>query len=173
MRLQKNLRFLGNRQNIIIVILSITLSFFIFYFLFFKTSAGIYVVDNQKMFEAFRMTKEAKIKGEQLLKAQKIKIDSLNVQLALEQNELLKSQLYNQIISQKEEMQYFNENYTQEETSKIWKRIEGYMVDFAKLNGYDLIIGSQGTGDVWYTTPKKDVTEEALNYINKKYEGFN
>lgn len=173
MNLNKNHSPLFNLNNSIILVVSVLLSVsFLFYFSS-QTSIKICVVDNQKLFEQFRMTNEIKVKGEQLLKSQKIKIDSLNVQLALEQNELIKSQIYNQILSQNEQIHFFNENYTNEESAKIWTRIEGYMLDFAKTKDCDLIIGTQKLGDVWYTQSKNDITEEAINYINKKYEGFN
>jgi outer membrane protein len=136
-------------------------------------TSTICVVDNKKLFEDFTMTKEIKKQGELYLKKRKITLDSLNVQFALAETEELKQHLYQVIIKEQEEMQSFNETYNNEETTKIWKRIEGYVKEYGKVKEFDIIIGSQLQGDVLYVDDKKDITVDLLNYINKKYEGFN
>jgi len=138
-----------------------------------SVSSAVYVVDNEKLFDGFSMTKETKREGEHLLKLQKVRLDSLNVQFAMAESEAQKQQVYDMILQEKEKMLQFNETYSSEQTAKVWKRIEGYVKDYAELKQYGLIIGSQVQGDVLYYDQKRDVTTDLLNYINKRYEGFN
>lgn len=138
-----------------------------------SASSVMYVVNNEQLFSEFRMSKELKQKGERLVKMQKARLDSLNVQFALAEGEAQKQQVYDMILQEKDKMLQFNEAYSSEETAKIWKRIEGYVKDYAKLRQYEVIIGSQMQGDVLYYDQKRDITSDLLNYINKRYEGFN
>ncbi len=171
----KNARyFTFTITQLISVIASVTISFLLFVYLeHSSTSSIVYVVDNNKLFEEFKMTKEIKKSGEHFMKMQKIRLDSLNVQFALAENEAMKQYVYEAIQKECQKMQQFSEEYNTAETAKIWKRIEGYVKDYGELKQYDLIIGSQLQGDVLYVDKKKDITVDLLNYINKKYEGFN
>lgn len=153
-----------------IVSVSIVVIFFLYVY---KPSLNIYVVDNKKLFEGFRMTKEIQKQGEHFLKLQKVKLDSLNIALALTNNAISKMSLQEAIVLEKNNIEVFNTNFNVTETEKIWKRINGYIQEYAKLKEYDLIIGSQLQGDIHYVDAKMDITTDLINYINKKYEGFN
>ncbi|MGH2665716.1 OmpH family outer membrane protein [Flavobacterium sp.] len=118
------------------------------------------------------MTKEMKKIGEKEIGARKLFLDSLYTKLqsgAISESE--KKDLMQTFIQGKEELQSFNQNFAAEQTSKIWSRIHGYVNDFSKEQNYKLIIGSQDGQSVLYADQDLDVTEELLQYINKKYEG--
>lgn len=156
------------------VVVSVSISLLLYLYLHRSSvSSAVYVVDNEKLFEGFSMTKETKREGEHMVKLQKIRLDSLNVQFAMAESAAQKQQVYDRILQEKDKMLQFNETYSSEETAKVWKRIEGYVKDYAELKQYGLIIGSQVQGDVLYHDQKRDVTADLLNYINKRYEGFN
>jgi outer membrane protein len=143
-------------------------------FLFFKSSSNdVYYVDSRQLFQEFKMTKEVKKNGELIIQRLSYSVDSLQTAITLAENDLLKERLFQMMISKKDEIDDFNSSYIVVEQEKIWKRIESYVKDYPKINEAKIILGSQNYGDVLYVDSKTDITKDLLNYINKRYEGFN
>lgn len=65
----------------------------------------------------------------------------------------------------------YNTQESQKQTNKLLKQINQYVKDFGEENGYDYIFGASGNGTLMYAKDKRDITQEVLKYINKKYEG--
>lgn len=150
------------------------LALLIVLFLFFKSSSNdVYYVDSRQLFQEFKMTKEIKKNGELIIQRLTYSVDSLQTAITLAENDLLKERLFQMMISKKDEIDDFNSNYIVAEQEKIWKRIESYVKDYPKINEAKIILGSQNYGDVLYVDSKTDITKDLLNYINKRYEGFN
>jgi outer membrane protein len=61
-----------------------------------------------------------------------------------------------------------NENKT--ESEKITKRVDSLVANFAKSNGYQLILGTSGSGTVMYGDSALDVTDKVLDVLNKDFE---
>lgn len=59
----------------------------------------------------------------------------------------------------------------QDMTIGILNQLKGFMSDFAKENGYDLIINNTQMQNVGYSSEQIDITEQILEYSNKKYNG--
>lgn len=59
----------------------------------------------------------------------------------------------------------------QDMTIGILNQLKGYMADYAKENGYDLIINNTQMQNVGYAAKQNDVTEQVLEFANRKYSG--
>jgi outer membrane protein len=154
------------------ITLLLLLLFFVGYFYVKSSKKTIVYVDNVALFNGFQMTKELKGEGEKILSKKKQTLDSLQLQLSFKIAETDKGMVINKIIQQQQEVQKFENEYIQNNSEKIWKRISVYSKEFAEKNDYVLIIGSQYKGDVIYGNNTINVTNEMLNFINKKYEGL-
>lgn len=138
----------------------------------FEKDHQIVYVDNNKLFDGFKMTTEMKRIGEKEFNLKKIVLDSLYTKLQSPIiSEIEKKTVMQQFIQKKEALQEFNQDFAREESYKIWTRIYSYTIDFSKEKKYQLIIGSENKRPVLYATESIDVTNELLAYINKKYEG--
>lgn len=60
---------------------------------------------------------------------------------------------------------------SQEYDQQIWERINGYIVDYAEQEDYDLILGASGNGNLMYAKDTLDITDELIIYCNKNYNG--
>lgn len=79
----------------------------------------------------------------------------------------------------KREQELFNYKYSlqnkiKEEEDKynqhIVNQVNSLLNEFGAKEGYDYILGVTESGSLLYSSEKKDVTKEALKYINEKYE---
>lgn len=155
-------------------ILSVLALLVVVVFLFFNSSSNeVYYVDSRQLFQEFKMTKEVKKNGELIIQRLSYSVDSLQTAITLAENDVLKERLFQKMISKKEEIDNFNSTYVIAEQEKIWKRIESYVKDYPKIKDTKIILGSQNYGDVLYVDSQIDITKDLLNYINKRYEGFN
>jgi outer membrane protein len=166
---------LKNKFNLLVIINAIFLLLIVGFILFksFFISNEIVYVDNIKLFDGFNMTKEMKKFGEKEFNSRKKLIDSL---YSLAQSENLpekdKKNIVQEFIGKQEEFEQFNQRFAAEESGKIWKRINGYSQEFAKEKGYKIVIGSDNKRNVLFADESIDVTNDLINYINKKYEGL-
>ncbi|MEM0578770.1 OmpH family outer membrane protein [Flavobacterium polysaccharolyticum] len=153
--------------------LLISYLFFLTFFCFYKPSIEIVYVDNQKIFDGFVMTKEMKRAGEKEFNSRKLFLDKLysNLQSPTISGSQ-KKELMQQFIQGKEELEEFNQTFAAEQSTQIWSRIKSYSIEFSKEKKYQLIIGSDAKQNILFADENIDVTNELLNYINKKYEGL-
>lgn len=136
-------------------------------------SNSVFYIDNIKLFDGFKMTQEMKLAGEKEFNQRKHTLDSLYLEVQREDiSEQHKESLMQSFISKREEFDQFNKAFAQEESSKIWLRINNYTKEFSKENNYKLIIGSSNQGNVLFADESIDITTELLYYINKKYDGL-
>ena len=57
-------------------------------------------------------------------------------------------------------------------TEQIWKQIDTYVAAYAEQEGIDYLFGTQKHGTVMYGSQAEDVTDEIIEYANRKYNGF-
>jgi outer membrane protein len=165
---KENFKFLPIINSIVLLLI---LSFV--FISFYKNNDKIVSVNNLKLFDEFKMTKEMKSIGNKEYSSKKIYLDSLYLKLQeqdLEKN--AKEILMKEFVSKREEFDQFNQSFAVEESDKIWKRINSYTKQFAKNNGYKVVLGLENSREVLYTDESIDVTNELLFFINKKYEGL-
>jgi len=66
------------------------------------------------------------------------------------------------------EQQYEQSN--QEINEQVWKRLNPLVDEYARQNGYHLIIGANGMGSVLYNDDFYDITEQVISFVNRRYE---
>jgi len=56
-------------------------------------------------------------------------------------------------------------------TKSVLKQMDAYLKEYAKVNRYDLIIGNSSSSSLVYGEDQLDISEDVLEFINKKYRG--
>lgn len=126
-------------------------------------------IDISKMLEGYKFKKEMADESTKNLYMIKGRIDSLKVAHKLDTSPMIDTQI---AYAERAFEQYYTFS-AQEMTKKVWDRLNPLLEDFGKEHGYQLIIGANGAGTVLYGAPGNDVTAEAIQYVNKKYEKGN
>ena len=166
---------LKNKWSLLALINSVLIILLIVFvvYKFSNSSEKIVYVDNNKLFEEFRMTKEMRKIGEKEFNRKKGYLDSLYLEIQREDlSKEIKEAITKEFISKRDEFDQFNQSYAVEESEKIWSRIVSYSKDFSRINKYKMIVGSNDKKNVLYAEESLDVTNEMLAYINKKYAGL-
>lgn len=52
--------------------------------------------------------------------------------------------------------------------STVWDEINKRVEEFGKKSGYKFILGGTGNGTIMFASQKEDITNEVIDYINKK-----
>ncbi len=168
-----------NKTIIIAVALSVGLSvasMTIVQRFFNNDKQKIAVVDAIKLFNEFGMKKELEAKEKVKLEAMSKQVDSmensLNLAKASKNEEEIKKASY-AAAYMKNAFQSTYEESNRAINEQIWKRLNPMIDEFGKKKGVHLIIGANGMGSVLYNDEYYDLTNEAIKYINKKYEEGN
>ncbi len=69
----------------------------------------------------------------------------------------------------KEELDYDLLKMEKEFDEKIWKQISELTLEYGEANHYDFIMGATGQGSLMYAAKSKNISEEVLKYINKRF----
>ena len=123
---------------------------------------------NKTLFENFKGKKFLEEKLNKVKDRNKHKLDSIESILELDPKNAYTLNSYQETARacQLEEQQ-LSDQYTAE----IWKQINSYLIEFGKENNYDFILGAKGDGNLMYANDQSHVTEDALIYINSRYDG--
>ncbi|TRW27554.1 hypothetical protein FMM05_02630 [Flavobacterium zepuense] len=160
------------KRNVILLITGFLLVLVLVFCLYIKTiTTSVVYVDNQKVFDGFNMTKELKVVGEKELAAKKKAVDSLYLLLNDPNSKEASEPLMKLFIAERDKLEYYNTAYSNEQSLKIWSRIDSYGKDFSKENHYDIILGAQPGQNLIFGEDGKNVTSKFIEFINKKYEG--
>lgn len=134
-------------------------------------------VDNQRLFEAFQGRKELEERLEQEFNQRKLSMDSLGLNIRAlqarasmgEQPQLQAMiQRYQQMQeTQQQEYQYKSQAYTE----AIWKQISTYTIEYGEVHNYDYVFGIAGSGSLMFGKPHYDITEDVIQFVNKRYAG--
>jgi len=122
-------------------------------------------VDMFKLVSEFELQKEYTDDARRHMEREKSLIDSVVFTQKLKDSSTyqgLKNELYAALNRKAEQT-------NKEIESMIWKRLNPYLVDYGKENGYMYIYGANGTGNVLYADKSQDITEELIKYVNKRY----
>lgn len=125
-----------------------------------------YVV-NQRVFDEFKGKQELEAKLGALKSKHKSALDSMaeGIQKQAASREQL-AQYQETLRTFEFEQQELSSRYT----ADIWKRINQYVSDYGKTEGYDFIFGATGDGGLMYANDVDDITDEVILYLNKRYE---
>ena len=114
-----------------------------------------YVV-NQKLFNAYAGKKILEGKLGLIKKSNQRTLDSLKRMGHFPSEEMFARQ---------------EQQLSEEYTASIWTRINEDLRSYGRARGYDFIYGATGDGGLMYAGDAYDVTEDAVGYLNQKYEG--
>jgi outer membrane protein len=150
-------------------VLIIGLALFCAYMVFNKKEAIVYA-DSVKLFNGFEMTNEMRAIGENKMKEKRTAIDSLiaNYQSLEDKESDASKSLQNRIVLLNKELQQFQQSYFNSVNDQISDRLDAYMKEFGKAKGLKIILGS----NVLYAEDSIEITDEALQYINQRYNGL-
>lgn len=72
---------------------------------------------------------------------------------------------------QKQEGEKELKTMEEELNAQIWAQINQYVKEYGEAQGYDYVLGADGSGSIMYAHDRNDRTKEVIQYINEKYEG--
>lgn len=121
---------------------------------------------NQKLFEGFTGKIELEKKLSLVRSDNKRKMDSLTSLIQSKPNDAALVQFYSETMSNYE---ITEKQMSDKYTADIWKRLNQYISEFGKEEGYDYIFGASGDGNLMYAKDSHDVTEDAVKYVNARY----
>lgn len=159
-----------------IVLLCVFVSAFVsasVYWLVTKQQNKIAVIDVLRLTNEYGMKNDLEKMASVKLKYESRQLDSLDTELQ-KAKALRKSQEEIETLSricnymkEKFEDEYAKSN--QDINTQVWKRLNPLLDEFGKKEGFHLIIGANGMGSVLFVDGYHDITNEAIQYINKKY----
>lgn len=155
-------------------------------FIWRSPSPGIAYIDNAKLFDSFELKKKLEAEIHKDYQRRKYTMDSLKIEhasfvrhidsiilLGKPAGELvIKSRQIERYLQEKEkEFERENLSQTNEADQQIWQQLNEYVGRFGQENGYDVVFGVNGSGNIMYGKKGLDKTEEVIHYVNKKYLG--
>jgi outer membrane protein len=157
-------------------------------FALFKSfySSELVYVDVNKLIEGYKRTKTAKAEFDKKTGLLKANVDSLlndwEQELKLYEKErpsmsTKELQLKQELLSAKQQQidsyQEAIQKQIQEEDSKITQTvindINDYVKEYGELNGYRIIFGASGGGNIMFADESTDLTQEVLEGLNADY----
>lgn len=141
--------------------------------LYYQTDKTAYV-DTSKLYNGFTLKKELEQRAEAIDRSRQNRLDSLQL-------EIRKSGGAGGRASAELEEAYarLNQQFSEDNAlilkgfnEQIWKHLNQYVQDYGREHDYAFIYGGDGTGTLMYAGGKKNITDEVLNYVNRKYKGL-
>jgi len=143
-------------------------------------SKKIAYVNTTLIYDGFKLKKELEDKYKKVQLARQNLLDSIKFKIQyisikgnalteadkVQVNELQRSYLYKE-----KEFSDDNEATAAQYSEQIWKQINQYLDDYGKENGYDIIFGATGQGNIMFAKQKDDISKEVSEYINTRYSG--
>lgn len=122
-------------------------------------------VDLFKLVQEFELQKEYSAEAKREIEREKSIIDSVVYIERLRDPssyERFKNELYTDLNNKAEQR-------NKEIEALIWKRLNPYLADFGKEHDYAYLYGANGSGTVLYADEDLDITQEIIEYVNKRY----
>lgn len=120
-------------------------------------------VMNQRIFAEFKGKIELETKLNELRNTHKKQLDSLAL-LISQPDQAAMYQESARVFALKE--QELSDRYT----ADIWKRINQYVAEYGKKEGYDFVFGASGDGSIMYAGEANNITDEVVAFVNKQYD---
>ncbi len=167
-----------------IFILQAAAILFLFGWVFLKRSNDLIYIDNISLYKSFKLTGELEAKSQSIFSQRAHILDSLETNLETLIGQI-KDNGNNELVSKnyenaKEELLLtrgrFNDDnaaIVQKFEDEIWTQLNQYVKDFGDEEKLDIIFGVAGKGNIMYAKEGIDRTEEVINYVNRRYQGFN
>ncbi len=164
----------------VLAILALVLSGFAAYQSLNKTKIGY--IELATVFNDFEMTKEYKVKLDQVVNARKAITDSLELNLKAQSRTLGGAKVnsaaaedfqYNREIYMEKARQYQEDNMAlkRQYDGEINKQLNQYIKEYGDKHGYRYIYGAEGSGVIMYARESDNLSKEVTAYINERYKG--
>ncbi|NQY29044.1 MAG: OmpH family outer membrane protein [Flavobacteriaceae bacterium] len=157
-------------------------------FFYFKTNSAQVYVDVNKLMDGYKRTAIVKKQFEVKANTLKANVDSLLTDWQKELKDYEKERssmtkkeldLKQQLLSNKQQQlnnyQQAIQKQIQQEDQKVTQTvindINDYVKDYGKKNGYDIIFGASGSGNIMYASDASDLTSVILEGLNAEFEG--
>lgn len=140
-------------------------------------------VDIPELLEGFELKKELTAKLSSSIQMRKNITDSLYASLHSVKAQMSVDQDNKQLISEykrietqlaikSEQFEHQNQLQASEYDEQILNQMNQYVREFGEQNGYDIIYGANGSGNILYAKEHKNITVEVLQFINNSYQGL-
>ncbi len=170
------------------IIVIIMMQVFSFTFNQFQENKEIVYIDNGKLLNGYQGMLDARKKFENKSLAWKANIDTLAVEVtrAIKKYEkdsqsMTKKErgLSQELIKSKQQQlqnyqQAIQQQSAQEDaqmTEEVLTKVNSFLVAYGKDKNYKIIMGANSSGNIIYAQDGLDITEEALDALNKQYIG--
>ncbi|MGJ8734793.1 MAG: OmpH family outer membrane protein [Cellulophaga sp.] len=167
-----NLNRLSLVNTILIILIIIVI---ITTYLQLNNQKDIVYIDNVQLFNGFNMTKDIKTIEEAKVNVQGKELDSLYtlLQSIKDQENMSFKSIQQQIAYKSKAFQELQDNYTHNLSQNVWNRLNTYIKTYAQEHHLKIILGTSGNGNVMFAEESINITNQILEFSNKKYEGEN
>lgn len=142
---------------------------------------GYAYIETETLFNGFKLTGEYKAKLQEIQEQRTEVLDSMEVSIRKEQTQLSEESTEMEINAYNEKLVNYQEAAARFEEQNqvlaeqydqiIWKQLNAYIKEYGDEGSNDIILGVSGQGNVMYANEGLNLTEEVLDYINRKYDG--
>ena len=133
-------------------------------------------VEVGELYEEFSLTKELDARFQNTNRARQQVLDSLgNMIQRLERDSSGSTRLRTLQYAFQEKQQAFEEdsrNQLGQYNEQISGQLNQYIEEFRQEEGYDILLGAQGSGAIMAVDSALNVTQTAITYINQRYAGL-
>ena len=160
-------------KTVSIINMAGVLAIAVFLFLNKTSEKRIVYVNNNVLLTGFKMSAELNSNVKNIEQSRQMVLDSILNELKLlkNANNLADAEKLKSTYLAKRNM--FTEELTkvkQSMSDKIAAQINQYVKDFSEEKKYDIVLGANGSGNIWYSTENNDITKDLVAYVNKKYD---
>ncbi|MEQ9229304.1 MAG: OmpH family outer membrane protein [Cyclobacteriaceae bacterium] len=143
---------------------------------------SIAYVNTNELYENFELQKKRSSEFEKWRKLKQVKVDSLesvvngflygnseqgSMNISENQVVMLAAQYKQEQTSLSQESQEILVRYNEE----IWSQLNQFTQDYAKDNGYDLVLGANGMGSIMHAQSYLNITDQVTKFCNDRYKG--
>lgn len=145
-----------------------------------RSTKKIAYVNTTQLHDSFTLKKELEEKFSKVQLARQNLLDSIKFRIQYisvkgtaisEQEKMQLNDLQRSYLYKEKEFSEENAATAEQYSAQIWKQINQYVSDYGKRNGYDLILGANGEGNIMFARPEEDLTKDVSEYINRRYAG--
>ncbi|MFV0571399.1 MAG: OmpH family outer membrane protein [Xanthomarina gelatinilytica] len=175
-----------SKLSLPLAVLAILISIFSFFYL--KSQSELVYVDVNKLMDGYKRTKVVRAQFEEKAKTLNANVDSLMTdwQKELKSYEKERSKMSAKELELKQELlgnkqqqinnyQQVIQKQIQEEDKKatqtVINDINDYVKEYGKNQGYKIIFGASGGGNIMYADHVTDLTDDILEGLNAEFEG--
>lgn len=131
-------------------------------------------IQTGEVFAAFAMAQELDAKLQNTRQSRETILETMK--LRLQQMEAQKTSLDSlqslaqQFRQKSEQFAADNQHQSQQYTDQIWTQLNQYIQEYCEEEGISYLLGATGNGNLMGASAEQDVTQEVIEYVNRKYQ---